>query len=55
MAEQSIIDLIAAGTTDGSLIQAASGLTAEDFNQTLTMLELNGKIRSLTNNHWGLS
>jgi DNA processing protein len=55
MAEQSIIDLIAAGTTDGSLIQAASGLTAEDFNQTLTMLELNGKIRSLGSNHWGLS
>jgi DNA processing protein len=53
--EQDIIDLIAAGTTDGTLIQAASGLTAEDFNQTLTMLELNGKIRSLTNNHWGLS
>jgi DNA processing protein len=54
-AEQDIINLIAAGTTDGTLIQAASGLTAEEFNQTLTMLELNGKIRSLGSNHWGLS
>jgi DNA processing protein len=54
-AEQDIINLIAAGITDGTLIQAASGLTAEEFNQTLTMLELNGKIRSLGSNHWGLS
>jgi DNA processing protein len=54
-AEQDIINLIAAGTTDGTLIQVASSLSAEEFNQTLTMLELNGKIRSLGSNHWSLS
>lgn len=50
--EQQILDLIDQGITDGAALQAASGLPAETFSQTLTMLEITGKIRSLGANRW---
>jgi DNA processing protein len=53
-AEQAILDQIAAGVTGGNEIQQLSGLPVEVFSQTLTMLELNGKIRALGNNNWSL-
>ena len=54
-AEQTIIDLIYTGTHDAGELLAASGLPAPTFNQTLTMLELQGLIRSLGNNQWALA
>jgi DNA processing protein len=52
--EQAIIDLLQAGTTDGSELLIRSTLPASLFNQTLTMLEISGKIRPLGNNLWTL-
>lgn len=52
--EQLILDLISDGTSDGAELLASSGLNASEFNQTLTMLELNAQIRSLGANHWTL-
>lgn len=53
-AEADILEMIAAGTTDGSLLMSASGLTPSEFNQTLTMLEITGKITALGAGNWGL-
>ena len=53
--EQAIIDLLKAGTTDGEELQRASQLDIAQFNQTLTMLEITGKIRSLGANQWALA
>lgn len=53
-AEQAIIDLIQQGVADGAELQAKSGLTIEQFNQHLTMLEITGKVRSLGANQWSL-
>jgi DNA processing protein len=50
--EQTILDLIYKGLTDGAELQRQSGLDIQKFNQTLTMLEITGKIRSLGANHW---
>ena len=52
--EQAIIDLLLAGTTEGDDLQRASKLDIAAFNQTLTMLEISGKIRSLGANQWAL-
>lgn len=52
--QQVIIDLIAAGEEDGATIQALSLLDIRIFNQSLTMLEITGKVRSLGNNKWAL-
>lgn len=52
--EQAILNQIVAGVSDGNELQQLSGLPIDIFNQTLTMLELNGKIRSLGANHWSL-
>ena len=52
--EQAIIDLLLAGTSDGEELQRASQLDIGQFNQTLTMLEISGKIRSLGANQWAL-
>jgi DNA processing protein len=54
-AEQVLLDLIAEGISDGSELQDKSRLDIETFNQTLTMLEITGKIRSLTANHWSIA
>ncbi len=52
--EQKIIDLLVGGLYDGHELQAASLLEPAEFNQTLTMLELTGKVRSLGANNWTL-
>lgn len=50
--EQTIIDLLLQGTSQGEELLRQSELSPTSFNQALTMLELGGKIRPLGNNHW---
>lgn len=52
--EQAILHLLQTGLSDGQDLQAQSQLSITAFNQTLTMLEITGKIRALGGNHWGL-
>lgn len=52
--EQVILELLQAGERDGDELQQKSGLEAAVFQQTLTMLELTGKIRALGANQWSL-
>lgn len=52
--EQTLLDLLLQGVTDGEGLLKQSALSTSDFNQTLTMLEIGGKIRSLGANHWSL-
>jgi DNA processing protein len=53
--EQKLIDLLKTGLTDGEELQRTSKLEIAAFNQTLTMLELSGKIRPLGAGHWALA
>jgi DNA processing protein len=53
-AEQAVIELLASGISDGEQLISQSGLTISHFNQTLTMLEITGKVRALGNNQWAL-
>jgi DNA processing protein len=50
--EQSILDLLLDGTRDGDRLLEVSGLSVPEFNQSLTMLEISGKIRPLGGNQW---
>lgn len=50
--EQRILDLLYQGVSDGHELLVGSAIQTEIFTQTLTMLELSGKIRPLGNNHW---
>ncbi len=52
--EQQIIDLIEQGMVEGNELLAASGMSVEQFNHHLTMLEITTKIRSLGANRWAL-
>lgn len=52
--EAAILDQLKRGTTDGNELQTSSRLTPELFNQTLTMLEISGKIHPLGNGHWSI-
>lgn len=52
--QQSIINLLLKGETDGAALLEQSGLDVVQFNQALTMLEISGKIRSLGANLWSL-
>lgn len=52
--EQTLLDLLASGITDGHELLVQCALPAVQFNQVLTMLEIGGKIRALGNNHWSL-
>ncbi len=52
--EQTLLNLLFAGITDGSELLAESKLDIRIFNQTLTMLEIRGLIRPLGNNQWAL-
>lgn len=52
--EQTILDLISAGIIDSAELLAKSNLSLNEFNQTLTMLEISGKIRSLGMSRWGI-
>lgn len=53
--EQAVIDLLKTGLSDGAELQRSSRLDIAAFNQTLTMLELSGKIRPLGANTWALA
>lgn len=50
--ESIILRLLQSGTTDGSELQVLSKLDPALFNQTLTMLEITGKIRPTGAGHW---
>ncbi|HUS26740.1 MAG TPA: DNA-processing protein DprA [Nevskiaceae bacterium] len=52
--ERQLLALIAQGTCDGDELLVASQLDVSLFNQTLTMLEITGKVRPLGNNQWGV-
>lgn len=52
--EQAIIDLIKEGVTELHEIQIKSELDSAIFSQTITMLEISGKIRPLGGAHWTL-
>ena len=50
--EQTILDQLYRGTSDAHELMVITNLDSQLFTQTLTMLELSGKIRPLGNNHW---
>lgn len=52
--EQVILDLLAQGISDGVALAEQSGLDVRQFNQSLTMLEITGKIHSGGANSWTL-
>lgn len=52
--ESKIIELLQQGMRDGDQIHQDSGATASDFASALTMMEINGTIRSLGANQWTL-
>ncbi len=52
--EQLIIDLIKEGVSELELLQIKSKLEPTEFSQTMTMLEISGKIRPLGAAHWTL-
>lgn len=51
--EHAILSLISKGIRDGDELQIKSGLRPAEFTQTLTMLEITGKVRALGANNWG--
>ncbi|MEO5949204.1 MAG: DNA-processing protein DprA [Candidatus Saccharimonas sp.] len=53
-AEVAILAQLSNGLRDGEEIQRVTGLEAGDMNMSLTMLEINGVIRSLGANQWTL-
>lgn len=53
--EARLLDLLTAGISDGGELLAKSGLETVHFNQTLTMLEITGKIRPLGAGHWAIA
>ena len=52
--ETAILKALAEGLRNGEDIMKATKLPPEVFNQTVTMLEIKSKIRSLGMNNWGL-
>ena len=52
--EQTIIDLIQSGISDGAELLVKSRLEASAFNQALTMLEITALIRPTGANYWSL-
>lgn len=50
--EQAILDELYRGRSDAHEIMVACGIDPQLYAETLTMLELAGKIRPLGNNHW---
>lgn len=52
--ETTIISLLQSGLRDGDELQRTSGIDASTFSTTLTMMEINGTIRSLGANQWTL-
>ncbi len=52
--EMIILELLVGGLSDGGELLVRSLLDPRIFNQTLTMLEINGKIRPLGAGHWAI-
>jgi DNA processing protein len=52
--EQKLLDLLSQGINDGEDLLKQSQLPVSLFSQTLTMLEISGKVRSLGANQWSL-
>ncbi len=52
--ETNIIHLLQSGIRDGEALQQQSGLSAGEFGQTLTMMELGGLVRNVGANQWTL-
>lgn len=52
--EQTLLTLMQAGVTDGGEMLAKSNLTAPQYSQAITMLEIKGMLAPLGNNHWRL-
>ena len=53
--ETKILQLLYQGITDGEEITEKSEISIEDFNQTITILEIKGRVRSLGANQWTIS
>ena len=49
-----LVSLIGEGIADSEALFARSGLDTSQFSQTLTLLELNGRIKNIGNNNWSL-
>jgi len=52
--EHAILKLLKSGQQEGSYLLSQSGLTAEDFNQTMSMLEITGRIKAAGGDNWTL-
>lgn len=52
--EARLLKLLYEGVTDASELQILSKLSPASFNQTLTMLEITGRIKPLGAGHWSL-
>lgn len=52
--ETKIIELLQTGIRDGDTLHRHSGANASEFNQALTMMEINGVIHPLGGNQWTL-
>jgi len=52
--EQKILDALKAGLHDGDQIIETLGLSVSEFNQTVSLMEIKGFIRSIGANHWTL-
>lgn len=50
--EQCILNLLEENISDGSELLAKAALPVDLFNQTLTMMEITGKVRSVGANQW---
>ncbi|MBR3319367.1 DNA-processing protein DprA [Candidatus Saccharibacteria bacterium] len=53
--ERAIMKLLAEDIRDGDIIMEKLGMDAMVFNQTITMLEIKGAVRSLGANYWTLA
>lgn len=52
--ETAILQSIQTGERDGDTIQQQVGVSTAEFNQALTMMEINGLVRALGGNQWTL-
>jgi len=52
--ETKIIQLIQSGIRDGDQLQQESGVSASEFSQALSMMEITGVVRALGGNQWTL-
>lgn len=53
--EQIILKLLTSGVSDGTELLAGSKLKTALFNQTLTMMEITGKIKAAGNDQWRIA